>query len=106
MGKELPISRRAETQASNGAVKSRVASTPTAIGFIGHGFVDGSVKALDVDGVEATVQTVKSGKYPISRPLFMYTNGQPTGTVKQFIDLPKSVDGKKIISEVGFVNKY
>jgi phosphate transport system substrate-binding protein len=106
MGKELPISKRAETQASNGAVKSRVASTPTAIGFIGHGFVDGSVKALDVDGVEATVQTVKSGKYPISRPLFMYTNGQPTGNVKAFIDLPKTAEGQKIISEVGFVNKY
>lgn len=106
MGKELPISKRAETQASNGAVKSRVASTPTAIGFIGHGFVDGSVKALDVDGVEATIQTVKSGRYPISRPLFMYTNGQPTGNVKAFIDLPKTAEGKKIISEVGFVNRY
>ncbi|NTU53030.1 MAG: phosphate ABC transporter substrate-binding protein [Chlorobiaceae bacterium] len=106
MGKELPISKRAETQASNGAVKSRVASTPTAIGFIGLGFVDASVKAVDVDGIEATVQSVKSGKYPISRPLFMYTNGQPTGNVKLFIDLPKSDEGKKIISEIGFVNKY
>ena len=106
MGKDLPISKRAETQASNGAVKSRVASTPTAIGFVGHGYVDGSVKALDVDGVEATVQTIKSGRYPISRPLFMYTNGQPTGNVKAFIDLPKTVEGQKIISEVGFVNKY
>jgi phosphate transport system substrate-binding protein len=106
MGKYLPISKRAETQASNGAVKSRVATTPAAIGFVGHGYVDGSVKALDVDGVEANVQTIKSGKYPISRPLFMYTNGQPTGVVKQFIDLPKSPEGQKIISEVGFVNKY
>jgi phosphate transport system substrate-binding protein len=106
MGKELPISKRAETQASNGAVKSRVASTPTAIGFVGLGYVDSSVKAVDVDGVESNVQTVKSGKYPISRPLFMYTNGQPTGNVKQFIDLPKTADGQKIISEIGFVNKY
>lgn len=106
MGKDMPISKRAETQSSNGAIKSRVASTPTAIGFIGHGYIDGSVKALDVDGVEATVLTIKSGRYPISRPLFMYTNGQPTGNVRQFIDLPKTEDGKKIISEIGFVNRY
>lgn len=106
MGKEMPISKRAETQASNGAVKSRVASTPTAIGFVGLGYVDSSVKAIDVDGVEATVQTVKSGRYPISRPLFMYTNGQATGNVKAFIDLNKTEDGKKMISEIGFVNKY
>ncbi len=106
MGKDLPISKRAETQASNGAVKSRVASTPTAVGFVGLGYVDSSVKAVTVDGIEPDVQTVKSGKYPISRPLFMYTNGQPTGTVRQFIDLPKTEEGKKMISEIGFVNKY
>jgi len=106
MGKVYPISKRAETQASNGAVKSRVASTPTAIGFVGLGYVDSSVKALAVDGVEPTVETVKSAKYPVARPLFMYTNGQPTGDVKAFIDLPKTEDGKKMISEIGFVNKY
>ena len=106
MGKDNPISKRSETQASNGAVKSRVASTPAAIGFVGMGFVDGSVKALHVDGVEPDVKTVKSGTYPVSRPLFMYTNGQPTGIVKQFIDLPKTAEGRKIISEIGFVNYY
>jgi phosphate transport system substrate-binding protein len=106
MGKESPISKRAETQASNGAVKSRVASTPAAVGFIGLGYVDNSVKALFVDGVEADVKTVKNGTYPISRALFMYTNGQPTGAVKQFIDLPKTPEGKRIISEIGFVNYH
>lgn len=106
MGKGNPISKRAETQASNGAVKSRVSSTPSAVGFVGLGYVDNSVKALLVDGVEAEIKTVKNGTYPISRALFMYTNGQPTGAVKQFIDLPKTADGKQIISESGFVNNY
>jgi phosphate transport system substrate-binding protein len=101
-----PIAQGAETQASNGAVKSRVASTPTAIGFVGLGYVDSSVKDVAVDGVKPSVMTVKSGKYSISRPLFMYTNGQPKGMVKQFIDLPKTPAGKKMISEIGFVNKY
>jgi phosphate transport system substrate-binding protein len=106
MGKDNPISKKAETQASNGAIKSRVASTPSAIGFVGLGFVDNSVKALLVDGVDPDARTVKNGTYPLHRPLFMYTNGQPTGSVKQFIDLPKTAEGKKIISEIGFVNYY
>ncbi|NTW57023.1 MAG: PstS family phosphate ABC transporter substrate-binding protein [Chlorobiaceae bacterium] len=106
MGKENPITKKAETQASSGAVKSRVASTPAAIGFIGMGYVDNSVKALLVDGIDADPRTVKNGTYPVHRPLFFYTNGQPTGAVKQFVDMPKTAEGKKIISETGFVNYY
>jgi len=105
MGKQYPISKRAESQASNGAVKNRVSTTPAAIGFIGLGFIDSSVKPLLVDGVAPSAETVKNGTYPISRPLFMYTNGQPTGVVKQFIDLNKTSDGMRMISELGFVNK-
>lgn len=106
MGKDNPISKRAETQASNGAIKSRVASTPNAVGFVGLGFVDNSIKALLVDGVDPDARTVKNGTYPLHRALFMYTNGQPSGVVKQFIDLPKTPEGKRIISETGFVNYY
>ncbi len=106
IGKGNTITRRAETQASNGAVKSRVSTTPAAIGFIGLGFLDDSVKALNVDGVTPSVETVKSGQYPVARPLFMVTSGEPTGNVKKFIDLPKTADGKQMISELGFVNKY
>ena len=106
MGKDNPISKKAETQSSNGAIKSRVSSTPGAIGYIGLGFVDHSVKAILVDGIEPDVKTVKNGTYPIHRPLFMYTNGQATGAVKQFIDMAKTPEGKNIISETGFVNYY
>ena len=106
MGKDNPISKRAETQASNGSIKSRIATTPSAISYIGMGFVDDSVKSVLVDGVEADVKTVKNGTYPLHRPLFMYTNGNPTGAIKQFIDLPKTAEGKRIISETGFVNNY
>ncbi|NTU97049.1 MAG: phosphate ABC transporter substrate-binding protein [Chlorobiaceae bacterium] len=106
MGKENPITKRAETQASNGAVKNRVASTPSAIGFIGMGFVDDAVKAVSVNGIDATTANVKNGSYPIHRPLFMYTNGQASGAVKQFIDLAKTPEGRKMISETGYVNNY
>ena len=103
---ETPIFNKAETQSSNGAIKSRVATTPGSIGFLGLGFVDRSVKAIPVDGIKATVKTVKDGTYPIHRPLFMYTNGEATGNIKKFIDLAKTAEGKRIISEVGFINKY
>lgn len=103
---EAKIFDKAETQSSNGAIKSRVATTPAAISFVGLGFVDRSVKAITVDGIKSSVKTVKDGTYPIHRPLFMYTNGEATGNIKKFIDMAKTKEGKLIISEIGFVNKY
>ncbi len=105
IGKGVQITGSAETQSSNGSVKSRVSSTLSAIGFLGHGFVDGSVKVIAVNGVFPTVATVKNGTYPVSRPLYFYTNGQPAGLVKQFVDLPNSADGKRMITELGFINR-
>jgi phosphate transport system substrate-binding protein len=106
VGVSTPVTRNAETQASNGAVKSRVSLTRGAIGFIGLGFADSTVKKVAVNGVLPSPITVKNGTYSLSRPLFMVTNGQPAGFVKQFIDLAKTVDGKRIIKELGFVSKY
>ncbi len=104
-GKSKQITGSAETQSSNGAVKTRVSTTPSAIGFLGLGFVDRSVKVIAVNGVLPSVKTVKNGSYPVTRPLYLYTNGQPSGPEKQFIDLPNTVEGKAIISELGFVNR-
>jgi phosphate transport system substrate-binding protein len=105
VGKGVQIKGNAETQSSNGAVKSRVSSTPSAIGFLGLGFVDRSVKKIAVNGIIPDAKSVKSGSYPVSRPLYFYTNGQPSGVVKQFVDLPKTADGKAMISELGFINR-
>jgi phosphate transport system substrate-binding protein len=105
VGKGVSVKGGAETQSSNGAVKSRVSSTPTAIGFLGLGFVDRSVKAVAVNGIIPDVKSVKNGSYPVSRPLYFYTNSQPSGSVKQFVDLPKTADGKRMISELGFINR-
>ncbi len=105
IGKGVQITGNAETQSSNGSVKSRVSTTLSAIGFLGHGFVDGSVKVVAVNGILPTVTTVKNGSYPVSRPLYFYTNGQPSGVVKQFVDLPKSAEGKRMITELGFINR-
>ncbi len=90
-------------QASNQAVASTVERTPGAIGYVGLGYVTSAIKAVDVEGVKASKETVLSGKYPIGRPLFMYTNGPAKGLAKQLIDFIMSPEGQKLVEEEGFV---
>ncbi|MCM8823499.1 MAG: phosphate ABC transporter substrate-binding protein [Candidatus Omnitrophica bacterium] len=90
-------------QASNQAVVSVVAKTSGAIGYVGLGYIEPSVKALEINGVMPSKETVLTEKYPIARPLFMYTNGAPQGLVKEFIDFIKSVQGQRLVDEDGFV---
>lgn len=95
----------AEYVGSNGAVRARVQSTPYAIGYVGLGFVDKTVKALEISGVYPSRESIASGRYPISRPLFMFTNGYPKlGThLHAFVTLYLTEKGQEIIEEIGFV---
>lgn len=88
---------------SNGAVKATVATNENAIGYIGLGYVDASVKALRINGVAPTKDTARSGEYPISRKLYMITKGEPKGAVKEFLEFMLSAEGQKIVEEQGFV---
>jgi len=94
-----------ETSASNGQVRARVQKTPAAIGYVGLGFVDRTVKALEIDKVRPTSKTVASGVYPIARPLFMFTNGYPKlGThLHAFVTLHLSKKGQEIVESIGFI---
>ena len=69
----------------------------------GLGFLSSSVKAIEIDGVLPSRDTVLAGKYPVTRPLFMYTNGKPKGLVKEYIDFILSDEGQKLVEEEGFV---
>ena len=89
--------------AANRAVADIVARTPGSVGYVGLGYVNKSVKAVRVDGIDCNVETVLSGDYPLSRPLFMYTNGKPAGVVKEFLDFVMSEHGQELVKEVGFV---
>lgn len=71
---------KTEYVGSNGAIRQRVMSTEGAIGFVGLAFTEG-VKALKVNGIDASHDTVLSGTYPIARPLYMYTNGDRKSVV-------------------------
>lgn len=90
-------------QASNQTIATTVSTTPGAIGYIGIGYINEFVKAVQIDGIDANNENVLSGKYPYSRPLFMYTDGEPKNEVKKFIDFVLGADGQKIVSEEGFV---
>jgi len=90
-------------QASNKAIATIVAKTPGAIGYVGLGYLSSKVKALEVDGIKPSKETVLSGEYALARPLYMYTNGEPKCLVKDFIDFVLSEEGQKLVEEIGFV---
>lgn len=102
---EDEIKNSAECAGSNGGIRSRVQTTPAAIGYTGLGFIDKTVKALKINGVYPTPATVSSGRYPISRPLFMFTNGYPKlgSDIFSLITLYLSEDGQEMIENIGFV---
>jgi phosphate transport system substrate-binding protein len=93
---------------SSEGISSEVRQNPNAIGYDGLGYVTSDQKmlavALDVRGpfVLPAIETVNDGSYPISRPLYMYTVGEPTGQVKLYLDWVLS-DGQSLVSELGFV---
>jgi len=100
--KKEKMGEKTEYVGSNGAIRQRVLTTPAAIGYVGLAFLEG-VKALAINGVEPTAETVTQGTYPVSRPLFMYTNGKPTGHVAAYIGLKDAEDGHRLIEDIGFV---
>ena len=97
------VTPRAQVSASSGAMLSTVAGNQFAIGYDGIGYLDNTVKAVSVEGVSASVTTAMDNSYPLSRFLYMYTDGEPTGDVKAFIDYMLSPDGQKIVSDTGFI---
>jgi ABC-type phosphate transport system substrate-binding protein len=86
-------------------IHARVKATEGGIGYIGLGFVDSNVKALKIDGVMPTKQTIAQGTYPVSRPLFLFTNGYPKlgGLIHAFCIFYLSEEGQEIIEAKGFV---
>jgi phosphate transport system substrate-binding protein len=94
-------------QASNGAVVQVVSNNKNAIGYVGIGYVNDTVKALTVNGVKGTPETTLDGTYPISRPLYMFTKGWPTGDALNFINYVLNPSkGQKLVGEAGFVPLY
>lgn len=97
----------AQVMASNGAIVQAVSNNKHAIGYIGIGYLNKDVKGLKVDGVEGTEASTLNGTFPISRPLFMFTNGWPKGDTLNFINfMLNPAKGQKYVKESGYVKLY
>jgi phosphate transport system substrate-binding protein len=94
-----------ETVNANPQAYNRVKTTTGAIGYVGLGFLDEKVKALAIDRIVPTRKTIASGVYPVSRPLFMFTNGYPKlgSPVHAFVTFYLTEEGQDIIEAKGFV---
>lgn len=83
---------------------STVAGNPYAIGYVSLGSLDKSVKALKIDGAEATVANIKDGTYKIARPFNICTTGQVSEVAQDFINFIMSADGQAVIEENGYIS--
>jgi phosphate transport system substrate-binding protein len=94
---------------SSQAICDEVSQNPNALGYVGMGFIDERVKSVSVaanaesEYVCLMPENVVNGTYPISRPLYIYTNGEPQDVVKMFIDYVLSEAGQKIVFETDFI---
>ena len=90
--------------AGNEQIVAEVGKNENGIGYCGIAYIKSpGVKVIVIDGTELSAANVRSGKYPYARETYFYTNGAPTGEVKDFVDFTISEEGQKIAASVGFV---
>jgi phosphate transport system substrate-binding protein len=95
---------RAQMQASNGAVAQVVSKQKGALGYVGLAYAHApGLKAVTVEGVPGSVENTLNGTYPVSRGLYLYTNGEPTGDVAKLVNFILSDAGQKIVASVDYV---
>ena len=103
VGKEKNYAKAAKLLPSTQAIVDETKGNEAAIGYVGVGYVTPDVKVLEIDGVAASVATVLDNSYPISRKLYMYSNGDPSGAGKAFVDWILGAAGQKVVEDEGFV---
>lgn len=107
--KELAMKKRdyaggSQKMAGNEQIASEVGKNANGIGYVGLAYDKApGVRAVAIDGVTPSVQSVQGKTYPYARPTFYYTNGEPTGLAKKFLDFTVGPAGQKIVAQVGFV---
>ncbi len=93
----------ATVNSSTGVVLTNVASDVNAIGYISLGALNNTVKALKIDGAEATVANIKSGTYKINRPFNIATKGEVSGLAKDFISYILSAEGQAVVEANSYI---
>lgn len=102
--KKTEVRKDALLQASNGTIVSTVSQNTKAIGYVGYGYLNESVKAVFVNNVEPTIPNGKSGNYPIARKLYMYVNeSKLKPAAKSYINFVLSREGQELVKAAGFI---
>jgi phosphate transport system substrate-binding protein len=102
--KKTDIKRDALLQASNGAVVTAISGNKKAIGYVGFGYISSGIKAVTVNNIEATIENGKSGKFPVSRKLYMYVNEKKySREASDFVAYILSPKGQGFVKEEGFI---
>ena len=99
----IPISSSAVLQTSNGAIRTTVAETPHAISFLSMAYLDDSVSKVAVNGVLPGLETLQDHSYPLIRPLYLLTRGEPQGLSQDFLDFILSSEGQEIVKKQGYL---
>ena len=93
-----------QKMAGNEQIVAEVGKNPSGIGYVGLAYMgEAGTKVAAIDGTTPSKESVLNKKYPYARPTFYYTNGEPTGEAKKFVDFTLSEEGKKIVEKIGFV---
>src|SRR6478672_2389760 len=107
--KELAMKKRdyaggSQKMAGNEQIASEVGKNANGVGYVGLAYTKaGGIKVMPIDGVLPSVQSVHAKTYPYARPTFYYTNGEPSGLAKKFLDFTIGPAGQKIVAQTGFV---
>ena len=107
--KELAMKKRdygpgSQKMAGNEQIAAEVGKNPGGVGYVGMAYTKAAgVKVVAVDGASPSIKSVQDHSYSYWRPTFYYTNGEPSGVAKEFLDFTLSAAGQKIVTQVGFV---
>lgn len=109
LGKKREYKQGATAQSGSADIVALVSQTPCAIGYSGMGYNSDEVKVLKITpkpgepAVAPSLETAQNGTYPIARPLYLYTLGEPKGAVAEFLEWILSDEGQKIVAKKGYV---
>ena len=93
-----------QKMAGNEQIAAEVGKNPNGVGYVGMAYTKANgIRAVSIDGAMPSIKSVQDHSYAYWRPTFYYTNGEPSGVAKEFLDFTLSSAGQKIVTQVGFV---
>ena len=93
-----------QKMAGHEQIAAEVGKNPNGVGYVGLAYMKaGGIKSVPIDGLMPSQASVINKTWPYARPTFYYTNGDPSGVAKEFVDFTTGSNGQQIVNRVGFV---